>query len=461
MIKKSIIEIIYLLSSIIFILGFKYLSNPKRSRTGNMLMAGGMLAAIFITFLDDKVKNLTWIISGIIIGSVIGVIYSKKLRIQFVPQIMSFFNGLGGIVSVLLCFLQFKLHPLLQKNLVNFTSGFLLLGVFLGSISFSGSLIVIFRYFEWIKNKSIEYPLQKTLNLLLFLIVLSVGVFILFKSQFDIVLLFSFTALSFLLGSLLTLPIIGKEVLVLSSFLNSITGFVITVLGIIMNNQIMIIGGIFVASCGFVLSSLLAHSINQSIFSILFFRKEQNLERILSPKGEILQETNISDAAILLANSPKVIIIAGYGLSISGAHFACKELETILEERGVEVKYAVHPLAGRMPGHISILLLEAKIEYEKILDLDKANRELKTADLAFVIGANDIINPKENIPYLLGFPSIDILSAKNILILNRSPNLGYLGLQNSAFSNEKTKFLLGDAKNILQKLIDEILKIYK
>lgn len=462
MIKKSIIEIVYLISSIIFIFSLKYLSNPQKARQGNILAAGAMGLAILVTLFDDKVNNLGWILSGMIVGSVIGVISSKKIRIQVVPQIISFFNGMGGACAALICLVQFKNHPSMQfGGLVHSISMFILFGIFIGTSSFAGSLVIMAKHLGWIPDKSIQYPLQKTLNLFLLLIVLSVGAFALFKDTPDISLLFSFFALCFLYGTLFVLPVSGKEITVLSSFLNALTGITALMLGLIFENQIMMIAGILVGSSGFVLAIFMSRVMNRSLLSILFFRGKEDAKRKFSSKGEILQEISPSDAAILLGYSRRVMIVPGFGLATSGAHYVCRELETILESRGSIVKYAVHPLAGRMPGHISILLAEANVPYTKILDIEEANREFSNTDLVFVIGANDIINPKEReekISPVLGIPTLDIMSAKNILVLNRNIGSGYVGLENSAFFSEKTRVITGDAKHILHNLNNEILK---
>lgn len=459
MIKKSIIEIIYLISAIAFIIGLKFLSNPKKARQGNSLAAGGMILAIIVTIFEDQVKNLGWIFSGIMIGSVLGVISAKKVKMKAVPQIISFFNGVGGACAGIICAIQFTSHPaMLSGTSLHSVGFFIILGIFLGMVALAGSLIVMSKYLSWVSENPIRYPLQRVLNFFLLGIVISIATFALLKESPDKTLVFSFATLSFLYGVLFVLPFSGREITILISFLNAVTGVTSTILGFIFDNQIMIITGILVVSSGLMLAVLMSRAIDRSLFSVIIGRgRKESLE---ANEKNLPKSIGLSDASILLTYARKVIIVPGQGLAKAGAHYACHELEVLLEKLGATVKYAIHPLAGRMPGHMNVLLAEANVSYEKLLVLEDANREFSTTDVVLVVGANDIINPLKDFENKdpLGMPILDIGEAKNILILNRNFGKGFIGMENSLIYSEKTWILAGDAKQTLYGLTGEILK---
>ena len=470
---SAILSICYLIASVTFILGLKMLSNPATARRGNLIAAGGMIIAIFGTiFLYDndgkKLGNYPWIFSAIIIGIVIGTLAAKKVKMTAMPELVSFFNGMGGACASLISIVEFDYLFRANKMLDStFFSGVVSLGHYLaiiagtiiGSISFAGSMIAWGKLNG--KIKDFTFKGQHSFNLVVFALVLAGAVFTYQTSAKDTDIPFFITvflALSY--GVLFVLPIGGADMPVVISLLNSFTGVAAACGGFLYNNKAMLTGGILVGAAGTLLTILMCRAMNRSLTNVLIgsFGGAKTSATSSGTQGSY-KEISISDAAMVMAYSKKVMIVPGYGLAVAQAQHACHELEKVLGEKGVEVKYAIHPVAGRMPGHMNVLLAEADVSYDKLLEMEDANEEFKTTDVVLILGANDVVNPAaKNDPAspIYGMPILEVELAKTVIVNKRSMKPGYAGIENELFFHTKTSMLFGDAKKVLQDLLAEI-----
>jgi len=470
---SAILSICYLIASVTFILGLKMLSNPATARRGNLIAAGGMIIAIFGTiFLYDndgkKLGNYPWIFSAIIIGIVIGTLAAKKVKMTAMPELVSFFNGMGGACASLISIVEFDYLFRANKMLDStFFSGVIPLGHYLaiiagtiiGSISFAGSMIAWGKLNG--KIKDFTFKGQHSFNLVVFALVLAGAVFTYQTSAkgADIPFFITvFLALSY--GVLFVLPIGGADMPVVISLLNSCTGVAAACGGFLYNNKAMLTGGILVGAAGTLLTILMCRAMNRSLTNVLIgsFGGAKTSATSSGTQGSY-KEISISDAAMVMAYSKKVMIVPGYGLAVAQAQHACHELEKVLGEKGVEVKYAIHPVAGRMPGHMNVLLAEADVSYDKLLEMEDANEEFKTTDVVLILGANDVVNPAaKNDPAspIYGMPILEVELAKTVIVNKRSMKPGYAGIENELFFHTKTSMLFGDAKKVLQDLLAEI-----
>ncbi|MDX1959340.1 MAG: NAD(P)(+) transhydrogenase (Re/Si-specific) subunit beta [Leptospiraceae bacterium] len=459
MLLRTFTETIYLFSIILFIIGLKFMNQPERARRGNLISGLGMLLATVGTLIDPRIKNLGWIFSAVIVGSVIGILSAKRVKISSIPSMVSFFNFVGAVSVLTISISGFVNLPILkEKSLFASISIFIIINLLISTVTISGSLVSLLKLQGFFREKWLEIPLQKFFHGFILLSFLILSFFILLKSEPDLYLFLLLSLLSFLYGILFSLPASGSQVILLLSFLNSLNGVSASLIGLIYENVVLISIGTLVGSSGFIFTIFMSRLKNISITSILLGNKSQVEEAKIAP-SPASQEIDLTDAAILLAYARKLIIIPGFGMAFSGAGQICASLLAELEERDIEVKFALHPLAGRMPGHMNVLLADANISHEKIFDYDEIQDEFKTTDVVLVIGANDIINPiaRKPIPSpLSGIQTFEIESAKTIIILKRSNGLGFSGIQNEVFGYEKTKMIYGDAKWSLVKLLSTI-----
>ena len=470
---SGILSICYLIASVTFILGLKMLSNPATARRGNLIAAAGMIIAILGTiFLYDndgkKLGNYPWIFSAIIIGIVIGTLAAKKVKMTAMPELVSFFNGMGGACASLISIVEFDYLFRTNKMLDStFFSGVVPLGHYLaiiagtiiGSVSFAGSMIAWGKLNG--KIKDFTFKGQHSFNLVVFALALAGAVFT-YQTNVkgaDIPFFITvFLALSY--GVFFVLPIGGADMPVVISLLNSFTGVAAACGGFLYNNKAMLTGGILVGAAGTLLTILMCRAMNRSLVNVLIgsFGGAKASAASSGTQGSY-KEISISDAAMVMTYSKKVMIVPGYGLAVAQAQHACHELEKVLEEKGVEVKYAIHPVAGRMPGHMNVLLAEADVSYDKLLEMDDANEEFKSTDVVLILGANDVVNPAaKNDPSspIYGMPILEVELAKTVIVNKRSMKPGYAGIENDLFFHPKTSMLFGDAKKVLQDLIAEI-----
>ncbi len=456
-----IVEGGYLIGAVTFVLGLKMLSHPETARRGNLLAAFGMALAIAVTLFfyrrdGQPVGNLPWILLAMAIGTVIGWWMAVKVKMTAMPQMVSFFNGMGGACAALISLVEYKAHP--QHEL-----GFLLsifLGLVIGSVSFSGSMVAYLKLEGKVGNA--HHPVLRVLNvlvligILVLIVVGALGLEPFGEGNLPWVLF----VIALLYGVMFVMPIGGADMPVVISLLNSFTGVAAAMGGFLYDNMIMLTGGILVGSAGTILTILMTRAMNRSLFNVLVGAFGGAGAAAAGKDGDkTVKEISIPDAAIMLAYSQRVAIIPGYGLAVAQAQHACHDLEKALEEKGVEVYYAIHPVAGRMPGHMNVLLVEADVPYDKLLEAEQANELLPQTDVAIVVGANDVVNPlAETDPAspIAGMPVIRAWEAKRVIVIKRSLRPGYAKIDNPLFYMDNTYMLFNDAKKALSELVIEV-----
>ena len=444
------------------------LSNPKTARKGNLIAAAGMTIAILGTiflYQDDegkKLGNYAWIFGGILIGTIIGAFAAKKVKMTAMPQMVSIFNGMGGACAALISLVEFNHLVNNSESSVNLgILSIILLGLIIGSVSFAGSMIAWGKLNGNIK-KDFSFLRQQFVNIGILLAILGLSIFLVLNfSPENSNLFYVIFILSLLYGLLFVFPIGGADMPVVISLLNSFTGVAAACGGFLYDNKVMLTGGILVGAAGTLLTILMCNAMNRSLLNVLIgsFGGNKKTEGATSSSGGTVKEVTLSDTAVLMTYANKVMIVPGYGLAVAQAQHACHELEKLLESKGVDVFYAIHPVAGRMPGHMNVLLAETDVPYEKLMEMEQANEEFSTADVVLILGANDVVNPaaKESTSSpIYGMPILEVELAKNVIVNKRSRKPGYAGIENELFYRPKTSMLFGDAKKVLQDLISEI-----
>ena len=466
----NILTVCYLIGSLTFILGLKMLSNPATARNGNLVAAAGMAIAIIGTiFLYEedrrKLGNYPCIFGGIVIGSVIGTLAAKKVKMTAMPEMVSLFNGMGGACAALISIVEFShLYHAIEipgYDVMPFSALLIiLLGLIIGSVSFAGSVIAWGKLNGSIKDFSFKG--QHIVNLLILAVIVTLAVLLLSSHvEYPQIMFFSIFGLSLLYGIFFVMPIGGADMPVVISLLNSFTGVAAACGGFLYNNKVMLTGGILVGAAGTLLTILMCKAMNRSLANVLIgsFGGGGTTGGDGTKDQGTYKEISLSDAAVIMSFANKVTIVPGYGLAVAQAQHACHELERILEGKGVDVKYAIHPVAGRMPGHMNVLLAEADVSYEKLQEMEQANEEFSTTDVVLVLGANDVVNPaakSDPASPIYGMPILEVELAKNIIVNKRSMKPGYAGIENDLFFRPKTSMLFGDAKKVIQDLIGEI-----
>ncbi len=464
--NQHILSILYIIASVLFIIGLKMMGNAKTARKGNLLSAAGMILAIAGTILlhEGKVANIVYILIllAIIIGTIIGWTTARRVQMTKIPELVSMFNGMGGACAALISLIEFQhLFPFdhVSPGGGQGHSGVLICiisGLVIGSVSFAGSIIAFFKL-NGVLDKPVRLPRYNYINLLILSVVAGISI-LLFYSASSIT-IYALLAIALLYGVMLVLPIGGADMPVVISLLNSFTGVAAAFGGFLYDNHVMLTGGILVGSAGTLLTIVMCKAMNRPIMQVIFgaFGTTASGSSV-SEKGSI-RDISVSDTAALMNYSKKVTIVPGYGLAVAQAQHAIHELQTILEDHGVEVKYAIHPVAGRMPGHMNVLLAEASVDYDKLSEMDDINPEFPNTDVVFVVGANDVVNPaakSDPASPIFGMPILEAENARNIIINKRSMNAGYAGIDNLLFYNTKTSMLFGDAKNVITKLVSEL-----
>ena len=459
---NSILEICYIIASVTFIMGLKMLSSPDKARKGNLMAAYGMGLAIIATILfkeelsSDKMLNYILILAGLVIGTVIGTRMALKVKMTAMPQMVSFFNGMGGACAAVISIVEFD-HLSHTGDVDPGMLIVIILGLIIGSVSFSGSIIAYGKLEGKIGDKAL--PAGQVLNLVLLAGILGLGIYI-GISEPNALFLYILLGLSLLYGVMFVMPIGGADMPVVISLLNSFTGMAAAFGGFLYGNQAMLTGGILVGSAGTILTVLMCQAMNRSLTNVIIgsFGGGGAAAGADGEQGTI-KEVTPTDAAILLAYANKVAVVPGYGLAVAQAQHTVHNLEKVLEDKGVEFTYAVHPVAGRMPGHMNVLLAEADVPYPKLVEMEDANGDMSSTDVVLVIGANDVVSPAaEDDPSspIYGMPIIQVLEAKNVIVMKRSMGKGYAGIENRLFFHDKNRMLFGDAKDSLEKLIAEV-----
>lgn len=452
-------ELFSLIGAVLLIVGLRNLSHPKTAVKGNTQAAIGIGIGILVALfypLETSNNNYPYIVIAIILGSIIGYLSAKKVAMTAMPEMVSLFNGLGGLSAAFISLVWMLNHNGIGdfKNL-----SIVLLNLFLGFVAFLGSMVAYGKLSGKLKDKFTKIPFATFVNLFFLIVIIAAIILFALNGSLSLNQIIIFSIISLIYGYTFVAPIGGADMPVVISLLNSLTGITAAISGIMTDDKLMLLGGILVGSSGIILTLLMCNAMNRSLWSVIFgsftASNNQNQQQI---EGNVKTITP-SDLAIQLAYSQKVAFIPGYGMAVAQAQKVVKEIEDVLEEKDVEVKYCIHPVAGRMPGHMNVLLAEADVSYAKLLDLDESNEYLKQADIAIVIGANDVVNPsakEDPNSKIYGMPILEVTNSKQVVVLKRSMNPGYAGIQNPLFFKDNTKMLFGDAKKSLLEILAEL-----
>ncbi len=462
MMRDDLIEIAYLVAAFCFILGLRWLSSPRTARKGNLVAALGMLIAIVATMVDGRVVGYTWIAIAAFVGGSIGALVARRVQMTAMPQLVALLNGLGGGAAALIAVSEYHVAGAAgEERLGAVIAVSVMFSTIVGSISFAGSLVAFGKLQELLPGRPITWPAQKLINGLGAIVVLGLAAYASFNINDP--LLWLAAVLALLLGVSAVLPIGGADMPVVIAFLNACTGLAAAATGFALGNSLLIIAGVLVGASGTLLTQLMSKAMNRSVASVLFgaFGGGGGSGSGVSASGEALPvlEISASDLAAQLVYARRVMIVPGYGLAVAQAQHPVRELADLLIERGVSVAFAIHPVAGRMPGHMNVLLAEADVPYDQLLEMEEANPDFPQTDIVLVIGANDVVNPAarddENSP-LYGMPILEVDNAGNVIVFKRSMASGFAGVENMLFHDPKTRMLFGDARKSLTQLVQDV-----
>jgi H+-translocating NAD(P) transhydrogenase subunit beta len=449
----ALINLAYIAAAILFIYGLKMLSRAETARRGNLVSAAGMLLAVVVTLLTGGL-NYTWVILGVVVGAAIGAVAARRVQMTQMPEMVALFNGSGGLASLLVAWAEYLRFPSAEP----FTATVIILAVLVGGVTATGSGVAFGKLSERLPGRPIRFPNQQLMNAVLLggALVLSL-LFILFPASGHLLLIVVILA-AFALGVLAVLPIGGADMPIVVSLLNSYSGIAASMAGFILGNNVLIVAGSLVGASGLILTQIMCRAMNRSLTNVLFsgfggvaVASAQKLE------GEV-RALSTEDAYYILEAASSVIFVPGYGMAVAQAQHAVRELADLLEANGAEVRYAIHPVAGRMPGHMNVLLAEANVPYEQLVEPDDVNPNMEMVDVAVVIGANDVVNPaakEDRGSPLYGMPIIEVDRARITFVLKRSMNPGFSGVENPLFYKENTRMIFGDAKASLGALVSE------
>ena len=458
------VELSYLFSSVLFVVGLRRLQSPATARGGNRLAALAMLIAIVATLVGNQVLSWTGIVAGMVVGSLIGGLAARTVKMTDMPQLVGIFNGFGGGASALVAAAEL-LRVQSAGAALALGDGFTIaMSCLIGTVTFSGSFIAFGKLQGFVSGNPITFPLQKTFNALLFLALLGLGASVMGAfgvGSLSALTVFSiFTAMALLLGVLLVIPIGGADMPVVISLLNSYSGLAASAAGFVIGNNVLIIAGALVGAAGLILTMIMCKAMNRSLANVAFgaFGGEASSTVQLSSVDQTARSVDAEGAAMILAYAQSVIVVPGYGLAVAQAQHELRKAMDNLEERGVDVKYAIHPVAGRMPGHMNVLLAEADVPYDKLFDLEEINEDFGRTDVVLVVGANDVVNPEAHNPesVIAGMPILDVDKAKSVIIMKRSLSPGFAGIDNPLFYMDHTLMFFGDAKTSMTDLVREV-----
>jgi NAD(P) transhydrogenase subunit beta len=460
MIPHVVVELSYLLAAVLFILGLKKLNSPATARRGNRLSSIGMLIAIAVTLFDRQIVSYQVIIAGVVVGSALGVWMARTVKMTAMPQMVALLNGFGGGASLLVGGAEFLRAELLGTTVPVISGIAIQLAILIGAVTFTGSLIAFGKLQELLSGRPITFPGLQVVNALSFFVVIALSAYQMATAEALLWPFYAVVAVSLLLGVMLVIPIGGADMPVVISLLNSYSGIAAAMTGFVINNHVLMIAGALVGSSGIILSQLMCKAMNRSLTNVLFgaFGATTAISA-RSSEGLTVKSVTPEDAAVQLAYARSVVVVPGYGMAVAQAQHVVRELAEQIEKRGGEVKYAIHPVAGRMPGHMNVLLAESNVPYDKLYDMEDINPEFDRTDVALVIGANDVVNPAARSDPgspIYGMPILDVDHAKSIIVLKRSMNPGFAGIENDLFYNSKTSMLFGDAKASITKLVSEV-----
>ncbi len=449
-------SIAYVLASVLFILGIKKLSHPKTARDGNFIAASGMLIAIVATLVFYSKIDFQLILIGITIGAIIGATFAVKVEMTQMPQMVAIFNGFGGGASALIASAEF----LSSGNINTFTLSTIMISIFVGTLTLTGSFIAFGKLQGFISGQPIVFPGQQALNAILALVLLAISILVV-QTSGEMNYFYGVIAISAILGISLTIPIGGADMPVVISLLNSYSGVAAAATGFVLMNNGLIISGALVGASGLILTNIMCKGMNRSLTNVIF--GAVGLEQESSGSGEgkqiSIKSYSTEEAAMIFDAAEKVIVVPGYGLAVAQAQHAVREVAEFLEDKGKKVLYAIHPVAGRMPGHMNVLLAEANIPYDQLKDLDEVNPEFEDCDVALVLGANDVVNPSarhDTSSPIYGMPILDVDKSRTVIINKRTMNTGFAGIQNELFGFDNSIMVFGDAKDMLQQLLKDL-----
>ena len=459
---ETLIPYAYLLAASLFILGLQGLSSPKTAPRGNWMAAVGMLIAVVAALVDRSVVNYVVILAGIVVGSGIGAVLALRIQMTAMPQMVALLNGFGGGASTLVASAELLNYARAGSEPTDMVSVAVVLGALIGAVTLTGSLIAFAKLQEMISGAAVTYPLQKTGNALFGLATLALGVAIVID-PLHLELYAAMVAISLVLGVLLVIPIGGADMPVVISLLNSYSGLAACATGFVLGNSGLVISGSLVGASGIILTKIMCDAMNRSLTNVLFgafgaVPEGAGGEGGGAPQG-IAKGYTPEDAAVIFSNARSVIIVPGYGMAVAQAQHAVRELASLLERKGIKTKFAIHPVAGRMPGHMNVLLAEADVPYDRLVEMDEINSEFPETDVALVIGANDVVNPDartEKSSPIYGMPILDVDRAQHVFVIKRSMNPGFSGVQNPLFFHDNTMMIFGDAKGTVLKLVEAI-----
>ncbi len=459
---ESIISIVYLVASVLFIFGIKMLASPKTARKGNASAALGMFLAIVVTLFDKEIVSFEYIIIGVLTGSIIGILLAYKTPMTNMPQMVGLLNGFGGGASILVALAEYYKTLVTPQHIFEpVTIITMMLSVIIGGVTFTGSLIAFGKLQGIVTGKAVKYKFQHPLNLLLIAGMVLLGV-LLFLNPDNHNLLIAVSLISLLTGILLVLPIGGADMPVAVSLLNSYSGLAASATGFVLGNNLLIIAGALVGASGIILTLIMCKAMNRSIMNVVLGGWADSGLADAGGGAEIkgsIKSIDSEELAMLFDAAQNIIIIPGYGMAVAQAQHAVRDLVNLLEKKGKNVRFAIHPVAGRMPGHMNVLLAEANIPYDKLFALEDINDDFNQNDIALVIGANDVVNPAARsnpASPIYGMPILNADYSKTVVINKRSMNKGYAGIENELFYKDNSLMYFGDAKDAISKLTSEL-----
>ena len=462
-VRDAAIDLCYLAAAVLFIIGLKLLSSPASARRGNQLAAAGMAIAIIATLFTPGLRHLPLMLVAIAIGAAASTIASRRVMMTQMPQMVAIFNGMGGATAALVSVIEFEHKVGVGRGEVVS----IVLGTIIGSISFTGSMVAFAKLQELISGRPIVWPGRQVVNAVLGIVVvaLAVAVVVLGGGPTAQSLLIALFVAALVLGVLVVLPIGGADMPVVIAILNSQTGLAAALTGFVLSNQALVVAGVLVGASGSLLTVLMARAMNRSVGNVLFGAFGGGAAATAGAGGgaageaQPVRSLSVEDAAIPLAYAERVVIVPGYGLAVAQAQHAVRELADVLGERGVDVRYAIHPVAGRMPGHMNVLLAEANVPYDDLYEMDDINPEFSKTTVALVVGANDVTNPAARSnpgSPIYGMPILDVDQAQQVIVLKRSMKSGFAGIENELFHKDNTSMLFGDAKESLTRLVSAV-----
>jgi H+-translocating NAD(P) transhydrogenase subunit beta len=452
-------DLAYLAAASCFILGLKWMSGPDTAVRGMRISSVGMLGAVLVTLADQAILGYTVILAGLVVGGSVGLVAARTVKMTAMPQMVALLNGLGGGASLLVGGAEFLKSELTGAVLPVDTAITIQVAVIIGAVTLTGSLIAWAKLQEVMTGKPITFPLQKTVNALLFLGAVGLSVYQIVVPESLLWPFWVTCGIALVLGILLVIPIGGADMPVVIALLNSYSGIAAAMTGFVIRNEVLIISGALVGSSGIILSNIMCKAMNRSLLNVLFGAFGATTASARSAEGLTVKQVSAEDAAVQLAFARQVIVVPGYGLAVAQAQHIVRELADLIEKKGGEVKYAIHPVAGRMPGHMNVLLAEANVPYDRLYDMEQINAEFERTDVALVIGANDVVNPAARSDPgspIYGMPILNVDQARSIIVMKRGMGTGFAGIENDLFYNPKTAMLFGDAKASLTRLVGEM-----